>query len=451
MADKRPAKSLDDHWSPNIVTAFWCFLSIRTLSALFSISFISDVDEVMNYWEPTHFLTYGSGFQTWEYSPVYALRSYGYIGLHSAIASFFSNFTNDKIIVFYLVRVALAFLCTCCETFFYAGVVRRFGMRIALFTFLFLLFSPGMFSASTTYLPSTFSMYGLLIAYGAWFLGRYQLAVIAVALATIMGWPFCVVLTLPLAFDCIMQEGFGQILIAAVSSLFYFLLPTVIIDYTFYKKILIAPLNIILYNVFSDKGPTLYGTEPWTFYFMNGFLNFNIAFVLALLSLPTLAFFQWKNRRFLLIPWLYISSFFLWFGLMTKMEHKEERFLFVIYHLICLNAGVAVSLIAEFMGDFLGKIAPRGTRIATLDKIVRNFLWLIFLAFLGLSALRIASNFRNYNAPVYLYNHLYHTELEGGDKKFPFSGQVNICVGKEWYRFPSNFFLPSNKFSLQFV
>ena len=22
---------------------------------------------------------------------------------------------------------------------------------------------------------------------------------------------------------------------------------------------------------------------------------------------------------------------------------------------------------------------------------------------------------------------------------------VNICVGKEWYRFPSNFFLPGNK------
>ena len=28
------------------------------------------------------------------------------------------------------------------------------------------------------------------------------------------------------------------------------------------------------------------GVEPWYFYFINGFLNFNIAFILALMSLP---------------------------------------------------------------------------------------------------------------------------------------------------------------------
>ena len=47
-----------------------------------------------------------------------------------------------------------------------------------------------------------------------------------------------------------------------------------------------APLNIILYNVFGQGGPTLYGTEPWTFYFANGFLNFNFVFLLALVSWP---------------------------------------------------------------------------------------------------------------------------------------------------------------------
>ena len=28
-------------------------------------------------------MLYGSGMQTWEYSPVYALRSYAYLGLHA--------------------------------------------------------------------------------------------------------------------------------------------------------------------------------------------------------------------------------------------------------------------------------------------------------------------------------------------------------------------------------
>ncbi len=28
------------------------------------------------------------------------------------------------------------------------------------------------------------------------------------------------------------------------------------------------------------------GVEPWTYYFLNGFLNFNIVFLLALLAVP---------------------------------------------------------------------------------------------------------------------------------------------------------------------
>ncbi|VDK74941.1 unnamed protein product [Gongylonema pulchrum] len=37
-------------------------------------STISDCDEVYNYWEPLHLFLYGTGFQTWEYSPIYAIR-----------------------------------------------------------------------------------------------------------------------------------------------------------------------------------------------------------------------------------------------------------------------------------------------------------------------------------------------------------------------------------------
>lgn len=36
----------------------------------------------------THYLIYGKGFQTWEYSPVYAIRSYAYLLLHAWPAAF---------------------------------------------------------------------------------------------------------------------------------------------------------------------------------------------------------------------------------------------------------------------------------------------------------------------------------------------------------------------------
>jgi alpha-1,2-mannosyltransferase len=58
------------------------------------------------------------------------------------------------------------------------------------------------------------------------------------------------------------------------------------IDYMFYKQLVFAPLNIVLYNIFSnDGGPDIFGVEPWWFYIANGVLNFNISFILALLSL----------------------------------------------------------------------------------------------------------------------------------------------------------------------
>lgn len=44
----------------------------------------------------THFLLYGEGFQTWEYSPVYAIRSYGYLLLH-AIPVLITN-TSSKVL-----------------------------------------------------------------------------------------------------------------------------------------------------------------------------------------------------------------------------------------------------------------------------------------------------------------------------------------------------------------
>ena len=39
-------------------------------------------NSVFNYWEPLHYLDRGYGFQTWETSPVYAIRSYAYILVH---------------------------------------------------------------------------------------------------------------------------------------------------------------------------------------------------------------------------------------------------------------------------------------------------------------------------------------------------------------------------------
>lgn len=90
------------------------------------------------------------------------------------------------------------------------------------------------------------------------------------------------------------------------------------------------------------------GTEPWPFYFINGVLNFNVVFALALFSLPLTALMETLLHRFnvqnLGRPyWLTLSPMYLWMLVFFTRPHKEERFLFPIYPLICLCGAVALS------------------------------------------------------------------------------------------------------------
>ena len=73
----------DVTWTPPFRSVFLFLFGMRVWGAV--VNTISDCDEVYNYWEPTHQLMYGRGFQTWEYSPQYALRSYIYVGAHAVV------------------------------------------------------------------------------------------------------------------------------------------------------------------------------------------------------------------------------------------------------------------------------------------------------------------------------------------------------------------------------
>lgn len=107
--------------TPDIGVVFKAFLSARFCAALWS--HISDCDETYNFWEPLHYLVYGNGMQTWEYSPEFALRSYTYILIHAVPAFLYDAIFKPKpMLVFYFVRCLLALMCALMETYFYKYV-----------------------------------------------------------------------------------------------------------------------------------------------------------------------------------------------------------------------------------------------------------------------------------------------------------------------------------------
>ena len=136
--------------------------------------------------------------------------------------------------------------------------------------------------------------------------------------------------------------------------------PVIGIDSLAYGKLTIVPWNIIKYNIFSaasGKGPELYGTEPWSYYFANLVLNFNGLLLLAVASLPALAVTCFVDKKrlglvgvgpersspFTLLG-MRLLPLYLWIGILTTQSHKEERFMFPAYPLICFNAAVTLYL-----------------------------------------------------------------------------------------------------------
>lgn len=158
----------------------------------------------------------------------------------------------------------------------------------------------------------------------------------------------------------------------------------VAIDYLAYGKLVIVPLNIIKYNVFADssRGPDLYGTEPPSYYILNGILNFNILFPLALASLPALAITNVFDYRRLggrpspgqsspyTIMSLRLLPFYLWFGLLTAQAHKEERFMFPAFPLVCFNAATTLYLSRGWFERAFIKITSSPYRVRTFHHRV---------------------------------------------------------------------------------
>lgn len=198
-----------------------------------------------------------------------------------------------------------------------------------------------------------------------------------------------------------------------------------------------VPWNIVKYNVFSggSRGPDIYGVEPWHFYIRNLALNFNLWFFLALGALPLiliqhLLVQKAVSKQTLLRSMVFVSPFYLWLGIFTVQPHKEERFMYPVYPALALNAAIALHILLANLGStdpsrLVSKIPPQ-VKLAIVSIP-------LLLAF-DVGVLRTIGTLTAYSAPLKVYTPLHDAGVsKPGD---------NVCLGKEWYRFPSSYLLP---------
>lgn len=210
------------------------------------------------------------------------------------------------------------------------------------------------------------------------------------------------------------------------------------IDAFFYHKIVLVTWNIISYNIFSGlgRGPDIFGTEPWDFYIRNLLLNFNIWFILAIAAGPLLLLHyitrgQRASKFNTMRSLFFATPFYMWLAIFSLQPHKEERFIYPAYPFLALNAALALHAVLAYIGQsdprtMLGKM-PAAAKLVALGVCV--------ILAINVGVFRIVGMVTAYRAPLQVL-----AGLEQPGMTNP--GDV-VCLGKEWYRFPSSYFLPN--------
>ena len=200
---------------------------------------------------------------------------------------------------------------------------------------------------------------------------------------------------------------------------------------------MVVSWRIVSYNIFSGsgRGPEIFGIEPWDFYIRNLVLNFNVWFFLALAAGPVLVLqylFGGKNTtRFTLMrSAFFVAPFYMWLGIFSAQTHKEERFMYPAYPFLALNAAVALHALLVFVGSaqpgsLAGRI-PARLKFAVVSTCV--------ILAIDVGILRTIGIVTAYGAPLQIYKAL--------EKPGIASSGDTLCLGKDWYRYPSSYFLP---------
>ncbi|KAL7752429.1 mannosyltransferase [Sorochytrium milnesiophthora] len=457
-------------------------IALRLLGALASP--IQDCDETFNYLEPLHFVVHGSGAKTWEYASPYAIRTYMYTVLHAALLYTMRPFVllvlhfapthytaggQLKIVEFYALRCALALMSFASETALIRAVQTRWdttSKRYSRVVRWFLLLSPGMFHAAPAMLPSSFVMYtstyalAMVLRASGTSATAYPFVRIALlfALGVLYGWPFAGALAVPWGLHQLFSKRtslrlWRARLLRTFGGVAVLSAPMYVVDYMFYKRWLFVPVRIVLYNVSAlaalvaavqrtlgldaatsePRGPELYGTEPWHYYLINGALNFGAAWPLAFIGVCAMLLMRAKRMQSTVAV---SGPLLLWLAVFMSQAHKEERFLYPVYPLVCVSAAVGLLDVVEpLAGWVILGVTGRSLRYGSLASItVRR---LVMLVFAVLSVSRIAALVFFYSAPLHLYAWLAQHRASTSHH-----APTTVCVGKEWHRFPNSFFLP---------
>lgn len=156
-----------------------------------------------------------------------------------------------------------------------------------------------------------------------------------------------------------------------------------------------------------------------------------------------------KSKNTLNYPYyLSLLPLYLWLMIFGLQPHKEERFLFPIYPLINLCGSITLDIIQKLIFRIKDKLfnqIKNGSHYLNHTMFIAIIVMTIS-SLLGIS--RIFALHYNYHAPMDIFMELNNFK---NSQQYSNNQIYNVCIGKDWYRYPSSFFLPNTNFRIRFL
>mmetsp|Transcript_16061 Transcript_16061/g.26944 ORF Transcript_16061/g.26944 Transcript_16061/m.26944 type:complete len:446 (+) Transcript_16061:744-2081(+) len=229
------------------------------------------------------------------------------------------------------------------------------------------------------------------------------------------------------------------------------------VDSALYGQLTFPPLNIALYNALHGSGDELYGVEPTSYYLKNLLLMVGLvaAPIAAASPAALMARLLLLGGRGAHIEGKVLTicvAMYVWVLLLMSRPHKEERFMYPVYPLMCSLAAMALETGARILER---ACALRNAATSTLSSrkdlaqvtscgvLPRVLAVLVCGLAATLGASRVFASYRNYGGYFKLWAEVHSIMTRDSHGSGTAQLPPTVCMGGEWYTFPSHFFLPT--------
>ncbi|PRP87670.1 putative purple acid phosphatase 20-like [Planoprotostelium fungivorum] len=315
---------------------------VQFISCFFT-EYSADASEGNDVWEPLHYLLYGKGIQSWEWSREYSLKSPLLPLILSIVGKIFQTLGIPKFGTFYLIRFTLGVFGSYALYFFHGAVRKKFGEIVGITTLLLVLFNHTVILYLNRLSLDAFIAILNLFVFSFWMNDQIFLLIFLstfTAFLRLNYLPIFAIIMMHLIFTFEEKKTPIKIvmMLYAIASIIVMTGLFSAVDTAWYGKFTFTPLNSFLHNILSVSDHLGVRRPDSPFIYIEALIRENniLIFIGGILGVTVTV-----RQHIYAFP--YGVTFF-YLQMLTK---RQERYMYFLYPILCLYTSIFFFWIAQ--------------------------------------------------------------------------------------------------------